>query len=40
MEVTELGMIIEVSPEQPEKALVPMVVTELPIVIEVKQLQL
>ena len=35
MLVTLLGMVIEVSPEQPEKASFPMLVTLLGIVIEV-----
>jgi len=39
MEVTELGMVIDVSPLQPENALDPMEVTELPMVIDVNPLQ-
>ena len=35
MKVTELGMVMEVSPEQPEKAIWPMKVTELGMVTEV-----
>ena len=40
MEVTELGMVTEVSPEQPEKAPSPMEVTELGMVTEVSPEQL
>ena len=35
MEMTELGMVTEVSPEQPLKANSPIEVTELPMVTEV-----
>ena len=40
MLVTLLGMVIEVKPEQPEKAEFPMLVTLLEMVIEVKPEQL
>ena len=36
MLVTELGMVTEVRPEQPENAYVPMLVTELGMVTEVR----
>ena len=36
MLVTELGIVIDVRPEQPEKALPPMLVTELGMSIEVR----
>ena len=39
MEVTELGMVTEVRPLQPEKAMSPMEVTELGMVTEVSPLQ-
>ena len=39
MEVTEAGIVTEVKPLQPSKALAPTEVTELPIVTEVKPLQ-
>ncbi len=39
MEVTELGMVTEVSPLQPRNALAPMEVTELPMLTEVSPLQ-
>ena len=39
MLVTELGIVIEVKPEQPWKHLSPKLVTELGIVIEVKPVQ-
>ena len=39
MDVTELGMVTEVRPLQPMKALYPMDVTELGMVTEVRPLQ-
>ena len=39
MDVTELGMVTEVRPLQPEKAAYPMDVTELGMVTEVRPLQ-
>ena len=39
MEVTELGMVRDVRPLQPEKALEPMEVTEFPMVTDVRLLQ-
>lgn len=40
IEVTELGMVIEVNSLHPEKTQLPMVETELPMVTEVKPVQL